>query len=219
MRKTALLFVSLFTATLLLSFTYSPSDARLPREAREGRSLRDVPTISIPQPTKFSLPTPTQKQGSTPTPTLKQSTNSTTTPTNKPTPTLTSQPAPTSTQSAISLDEKQKFMVDEINKYRASIGLTSVKSDKYTCDFGKVRAQEISKDFSHDGFSDRVANKTIPYPSYRLITENIAMTSDYKKVVSMWINSPGHAENMRRDTPFVCVGTYNNYYAYEGWKP
>lgn len=94
-----------------------------------------------------------------------------------------------------------------------------MKTDSYSCDFAKLRAEEIAQNFNHDGFSNRINAKSLPYPSYHEVTENIAMTPDYKDVVSMWINSSGHAENMRRDTPLVCVERNGNYYAYEGWRP
>jgi uncharacterized protein YkwD len=59
----------------------------------------------------------------------------------------------------------------------------------------------------------------MPYAKWSAITENIAMTSNYGDVVTMWKNSSGHAANMRADTPFVCVMQNGNYYAYEGMKP
>jgi uncharacterized protein YkwD len=117
------------------------------------------------------------------------------------------------------MDEKKAYIMDAVNDYRKSQGLPSVKTDPYTCTFAKIRAQEITKSFTHDGFERRITTDTLPYPSYHLVTENIAMTSDYKQVVKLWINSPGHAENMRRDTPYVCVESSGNYYAYEGWRP
>ena len=91
--------------------------------------------------------------------------------------------------------------------------------DPYTCAFAGTRAQEISVEFNHDGFSERVASKTVPYPGYSYINENIARTSDYRRVVDMWIASSGHAQNMRANTPYVCVAQYGTYYAYEGWRP
>lgn len=110
-------------------------------------------------------------------------------------------------------------MMAAINKYRAAQNLAPVKTDSYSCSFAIIRAQEISKSFSHDGFQNRINNNTLPYPGYSVVTENIAKNSNYQDVVNQWINSPGHAENMRRDTPFVCVGREGDYYAYEGWKP
>lgn len=133
--------------------------------------------------------------------------------------TYTPSPSPTPSPLTPSSDEVKSYIMSAINDYRRSQGLSEVKTDPYTCDFAKVRAEEISKSFSHSGFNARVQNKTLPYPSYSTVTENIAMNSDYKKVVSAWINSSGHAANMRANTPNVCVEKFNNFYAYEGWKP
>lgn len=144
--------------------------------------------------------------------------------TTKVTPTNTPTPTPTPTEKPkfptdVLLSDEQRYILDEINAYRAKHGLSEVKTDKYTCDFAKVRAAEISTSFNHDGFRNRINNKSLPYPNYKLVTENLASTSDYKKVVTLWVNSSGHAENMRKDTPYVCVEKNGKYYAYEGWKP
>ncbi|MDE2026531.1 MAG: hypothetical protein KGJ07_08650, partial [Patescibacteria group bacterium] len=101
----------------------------------------------------------------------------------------------------------------------SSRGLAQVVSNSLTCDFAKTRALEITTDFSHAGFRNRLDNHSLPYANYSLVTENIAETSDYTKVVDLWANSPGHAANMRADTPYVCVEYNGNFYAYEGWKP
>lgn len=106
-----------------------------------------------------------------------------------------------------------------INSYRQSKGLSAVATDPYTCGFARTRAAEISTNFSHDGFRERIDAKTLPYPTYSAITENIAMAGSFGDVVPMWINSPGHAKNLEADTPYVCVESAGNYYAFEGWKP
>lgn len=161
------------------------------------------------QPTVSTTPSPT----ATPSPTF----------TITPTPSVSLSPtmsiSPTASITPTPANEIQSFIMNEINNYRKSLGLSEVQTDPYTCDFAKVRAKEISTSFNHNGFSQRVNSKTMPYPSYSSLTENIAMNSNYKDVVKRWIASPGHAENMRADTPFVCVEKYLNYYAYEGWKP
>jgi len=109
--------------------------------------------------------------------------------------------------------------MQKINEYRSSQGLSAVSTDSNTCGFAKTRAQEISSSFNHDGFTNRINSHTLPYSSYHQVTENIAMTSNYQEVVTMWVNSPGHAENMRQDTPFVCVERNGDFYDYEGWRP
>lgn len=111
-------------------------------------------------------------------------------------------------------------IINDINRYRASKGLAPVQTSKETCAFAQIRAKEIvDPHFDHNGFNQRVSAKTLPYAVWSTATENIAMTSKPTEVVTLWINSPPHAENMRRDTPYVCVQKYGNYYAYEGMRP
>ncbi len=116
-------------------------------------------------------------------------------------------------------DSVKDSILAEINTYRTSKGKTTVKTDVYTCSFAKVRASELSQNFNHDGFRSRIDAKTLPYSSYALVTENIARSTRYQNVVALWKNSPGHAANMEKDTPFVCVERNGDFYAYEGWKP
>ncbi len=131
----------------------------------------------------------------------------------KPTTTPTINPSTNPATSA------KTYIMLAINNYRLSRGLSEVQIDPYTCALAKTRAQEISREFNHDGFKNRINNNLLPYPTYSEVTENIASTSDFKRVVDLWINSPGHAENMRKNTPYVCVENYGMYYVYEGWRP
>lgn len=106
-------------------------------------------------------------------------------------------------------------LIAEINQFRASKGLAPVKTNTLTCSFASVRAGEIMNNFSHSGFYNRVNSKTMPY-HYRLITENLAWAPGGQDPVAMWINSPSHAANMLKNTPFVCVEQSGDYFAYEG---
>ncbi len=110
-------------------------------------------------------------------------------------------------------------LLSQVNAYRASKGLSPVSEEAHTCSFAKTRASEITSAFNHDGFSSRVSSKNLPYPSYSEIAENIAMSSNPGDVVQAWIDSPGHNENMLKNTPFACIGNSGNYYAYESWRP
>lgn len=167
--------------------------------------LKAVNLTLTPRLTKVPTSTPTLTPRLTPTPTII---------TVSPTP--TSVPfivSPTLTQAHFVNNSISDYLLGKVNEYRKSLGLYEVKSDSNTCDFANKRVSEISTNFNHDGF------KNLPYPSYSKVTENIAMNSDYKEVVNQWIASLGHAENMRADTPFVCIENSGNYYVYEGWKP
>lgn len=105
-----------------------------------------------------------------------------------------------------------------INTYRQSKGLPAISPNTYTCSFANLRAKEAVNNFSHAGFYSRVNSKTLPYPRYRLVTENLAWAPGGQDVVNMWIQSPAHAANLLKNTRFGCVGSFGNYHAFEGWS-
>ena len=113
----------------------------------------------------------------------------------------------------------QQKIISQINDFRNQNGLSSVSMRSEVCAFAATRANEIQSDFSHQPFFDRIDAKTLPYSGYSLVTENLAETNDENKVVQLWIDSGTHNENMRKDTPYVCVVRAGNFYAYAGWKP
>ncbi len=193
--------------TAVLGRNTFPTPTINPKMAAFYKKVKSpTPTNTIVPTKKLTVPTPTEKvvKSPTPTPTAKQVKNQ--------------DPTPTKAQSLPTSSVKE-YIMNEINKYRETQGKPSVTPDSHSCDFAKLRAEEISKNFDHAGFNSRAASRTMPYPPYEYINENIAMTSDYKRVVELWRNSPGHAENMRADTPIVCVESYGDYYAYEGYRP
>jgi uncharacterized protein YkwD len=117
------------------------------------------------------------------------------------------------------LSDVSSYILNGVNAYRASLGLSPVQASTETCAFATIRAQEITSNFSHDAFYARVNNHTIPYSQWAHATENIAEAPDYKEVVTLWKNSPPHAANMRDNTPYVCIVQNGNYFAYEGMRP
>lgn len=111
------------------------------------------------------------------------------------------------------------FILSQINQYRTTNGLSPASTDPRTCSFALLRANEISKNFSHSGFTSRRDSSSLPYPSWTKATENIAMNSDYRQVFITWKNSLGHSANMLQDTPYICVRSVGNFHAMEGWRP
>lgn len=111
--------------------------------------------------------------------------------------------------------ENSSVFLAKINQFRISKGRLPVKSNPSTCRLASLRAKEIAKDFSHDGFYNRVKNKDLPYPTYKLATENLARTKR-QNAVELWIDSPSHAQNLLKNTSFACVENYGYCYAYEG---
>lgn len=151
----------------------------------------------------------------------EESSLSTPAPTKIPTPTPSPTPTPTpKSRSDLDLASNQgPTLVSQINDFRASKGLGPVQSDPHTCSFASLRANEITSNFNHDGFRNRIDSKNLPYPSYSSVAENIAMNGDENQIIPGWINSPGHLENLLKDVPFGCVVGNGSYYVFEAWKP
>lgn len=131
-------------------------------------------------------------------------------------PTIVPTPTPGDTNPVTNV---KTYLMNEINKYRAERGLSPVQTNGETCNFAKLRAEEIAKQFNHDGFNQRITTKSLPYAHWSKVSENLATTPNYTEVVVLWKKSPLHAANMREATPFVCVEQFGNYYAYEGMNP
>lgn len=172
--------------------------------------------ILNPSPTNTPSPTPLP-----PTPTLSPTPTSTPSATPKPTkipvtktPTLKENELAPRAMNDTALD-----LMKQINDFRSGKSLPAFTTDGYTCAFAVTRAAEIVDNFSHDGFRSRIDNKTLPYPSFTGISENIAMNSDPNAVVQGWIDSPGHNENLSKQHAHACVAKNGNYYVFLSWNP
>lgn len=206
------ILLSIFSLPIITLFLLSHL-LTIPQKNSYNTNVLAAKSASIqsfePTNTPSFLPTQTVTPTQLPTPSLKPKVIAVKTPT---TPKPTKQPMQTS---------PTEFILQKVNEYRASLALSPVRSNSETCSFAQVRAEEISSSekFNHNGFVDRINNKNLPYPNYSEVTENIAYNTDYTDVVTKWIASSGHAENMRKNTQYVCVGKFGDYYAYEGWQP
>ena len=210
--STFAIFISIFIRNIAVS---TPSNLTalppIPPEVRVSHSPSSSPDVSSTTP----VPTSdlTLAAISIPEPTVATTTSSpvqTTIPTA--TPTIESPTQESHTLIPSPSARPTSLLMDEINAYRVALGLAPVIEDPQTCAYALLRAQELVNHFDHNG-------TTYPYAKYSIVTENIAMTSNQSEVVKMWTNSPTHAENMQKDTPYVCVRNNGVYYAYEGWKP
>jgi len=83
-----------------------------------------------------------------------------------------------------------------VNLEREKVGAKPLKLSPHMMQYAAVRAEEISRNFSHtrpDGSSCFTAVKI----AYRSVAENIAAgQNSSEKVVESWMNSEGHRENI-----------------------
>lgn len=177
-----------------------------------GVNISSSPT---PTPTKVIIKKPVRKIIKKATPTPIKINKAIVIATKTPTPSAVATTTPISPTQAPSTSD----LLQQINNFRSTKGLAGFTSNSETCFFANIRSQEIISNFNHDGFTNRVNSKTLPYPSYSSVAENIAMNSDSNKVVQAWIDSPGHYANLIKDVPFACVVGNGKFYVFEAWKP
>lgn len=162
-------------------------------------------------------PTPTIKIKKSPTPTISPKPTVTKAPSSTPSPMRVS--AQTITKAPVQTAPATGDLLTQVNNFRAGKGLAPFSAHSDVCFFANLRAQEITSNFSHDGFNNRVQSNSLPYKSYTSVAENIAMNPNSQNVVQSWIDSPGHNVNLSKDVPYACVVGVGNYYVFEAWRP
>jgi uncharacterized protein YkwD len=111
-------------------------------------------------------------------------------------------PAPATNLSTI-----EQSIFNQINQYRASMGLAPLIQDATTTQQARSHSQAMAtgqRSFGHDGFQERVQVISTVIP-VKGAAENVAYNVGYSDpatvVVNGWLNSPGHKANI--------MGNYN----------
>lgn len=101
-------------------------------------------------------------------------------------------------------------VVDEVNAYRVSIGLPELIVDDKIVEQARNHSKNMAENmvpFSHDGFHERIDNLRIAFPCLRSSGENISFGYDNAKaVVTAWLQSEGHKDNIEGDFTHNGVG-------------
>jgi len=102
-------------------------------------------------------------------------------------------------------------ILENVNQYRASKGLSaltlnnviSAEAEKHSEDMANGRVA-----FGHDGFSSRIQKISSQLGPAKMSAENVALGNlTAKQVVTNWINSPAHRENMEGNFTLTGIGT------------
>ncbi len=87
-------------------------------------------------------------------------------------------------------------VLELVNIERAKEHIKPLKLSSSMNHYAQIRAKEISKSFSHRRPSGYSCFTVIPKP-YKIVGENIAAGQrSAKEVVTAWMNSPDHRENI-----------------------
>ena len=107
------------------------------------------------------------------------------------------------------LDQLRSEMMDRINAERKKNGAAPLKLDPVLCQAAQIRAQELTKKFSHDrpnGTPCFTVTKDVNFTGYKALGENIAAgypTAD--ALMDGWMGSAGHRANIL-DPRFDSIG-------------
>ncbi len=109
-------------------------------------------------------------------------------------------------------EEMANTVIELVNKERAAVKLDAVSKDNVLSDIAAIRAEEISRNFSHqrpdgtDCFTVYEDNGIINV----YMGENIAaFQKSAEEVMDSWMKSPGHKENiLSPEYTYIGVGCY-----------
>ncbi|MBF2067126.1 MAG: CAP domain-containing protein [Calothrix sp. C42_A2020_038] len=110
--------------------------------------------------------------------------------------------------------ELEKSVFEQINRYRASKGLSRLTLNSRISKQARIHSQNMANGkvpFSHNGFEKRVKSTLI---NYQNAAENVAFNQGYDdpadEAINGWIKSPGHLTNLKGNFNLTGVGVAVN---------
>jgi uncharacterized protein YkwD len=102
-----------------------------------------------------------------------------------------------------------------INKHRATMNLKPLKKNEKIIPVATTHSRNMAVGdvaFGHDGFDDRADILKNKIPALTGMAENVAYGTrlSAQAVVKMWLNSPGHRENIEGNYNETGIGIYKN---------
>lgn len=123
----------------------------------------------------------------------------------------------TTTPAPISFDDYAYRVYEIVNEERKAAGLSPLGYNSELCKMASIRAEEISRSFSHDRPDGSSCFSIFDEYGYRYycVGENIAAGySNPEHVMDGWMNSSGHRANiLNSDFGNIGVGVYKG----DGW--
>lgn len=115
-----------------------------------------------------------------------------------------------------SLGAIEQAVHNQVNQYRASLGLAPLALDSRISSQARAHSQNMASGavpFSHDGFSQRVQALATQIP-YNESSENVAYNQGYAdaatQAVQGWLNSTGHRTNIEGNYNLTGIGVAKN---------
>lgn len=115
------------------------------------------------------------------------------------------------TQPPFNQSQFEQQIVDQVNAHRVSIGLNALTVNPAIARECRTHSTNMASGtvaFGHDGFSERIATLKKEITPYSGASENVAYiwNVNASEMVTNWLNSPGHKENIESEAAQTGVG-------------
>jgi len=108
----------------------------------------------------------------------------------------------------------EEDILKQVNQYRASKGLPLLTLNNVISAEAENHSQKMASGrtpFGHSGYSSRINTITNQLGTVTRSAENVAYGSrSAQEVVSNWLNSPGHKQNIEGDFNLTGIGVARN---------
>ena len=124
---------------------------------------------------------------------------------------------PAGSTASIASGSSPKFIEEilaNVNEYRQSKGLSTLTLNSVISAEAEKHSQDMASGrvtFGHDGFSSRIQRISSQLGPAKMSAENVASGNlSAKQVVTNWINSPAHRQNLEGNFTLTGIGTAKN---------
>ncbi|BBD59132.1 allergen V5/Tpx-1 family protein [Nostoc sp. HK-01] len=115
-------------------------------------------------------------------------------------------------QSTVNTATLELAVFNQINQYRASLGLPALSRNSTIDNQARIHSQNMAQGrvaFGHDGFGARIQAIAVTIP-YSAAAENVAYNQGYRdpatQAVQGWLRSSGHLANIKGNYNLTGVG-------------
>ena len=109
---------------------------------------------------------------------------------------------------------REEDILKEVNQHRRSKGLPLLTLNKIISAEAEKHSQRMAggrTSFGHSGYSSRISSITAQLGNVTRSAENVAYGSrSAQEVVSNWLSSPGHRQNIEGDFTLTGIGVARN---------
>lgn len=124
---------------------------------------------------------------------------------------LPSSPGVSAISETANIDSRSAWLV--IQEWRSSSGLAQYNESELLCRYANFRVEQIQADFSHKQYRNSVAQALYKEDSSLVESgENLSRAIfTPKQLLSSWLESPSHRENLEKPFTDSCIRCNNNY--------